>query len=193
MDPVMALLTSFLARLIFLTAEAYGPDIASRLVLSWARTYTRGLPDGVREDRLACLRSDLWEQVRSAHDEGLKQDVVGLQIFFRFVRGIPADLLWRLEKQPLTIADVRRFLPAVMHHFLMGPRPRGMKIAFGSVPIALALAIAVSLVSSATAAALLPWLTILMVLAFYAGITLTCVDGVVWVAGFWAALRRPQS
>jgi hypothetical protein len=63
-----------------------------RAVLAWARWYTRDLPDAIGADRLAELESDLFEE-RAAADGA---PGVGRSILGRAVRGIPADIAWRL-------------------------------------------------------------------------------------------------
>jgi hypothetical protein len=64
---------------------------AARIVQGWAHIYTAGLPPAVREDRAAELRSDLWEQLHDPEQDKARQ-VIG-----RLAKGIPADLVWRLE------------------------------------------------------------------------------------------------
>ena len=64
---------------------------ADRLVTRWAAIYTAGLPASIRDARTAELRSDLWEQ-RHDPEQHRTRHVVA-----RFVKGVPADLLWRLE------------------------------------------------------------------------------------------------
>lgn len=64
---------------------------AARIVQRWAHIYTSGLPGTVRDDRTAELRSDLWEQL---HDP---QQSTSRKVIGRLAKGIPADLLWRLE------------------------------------------------------------------------------------------------
>lgn len=73
-------------------------SVPLRLVLLWARTYTRGLPVEARERRLLELESDMWEQLHDRDDPGSARAVLG-----RSLRGIPADVRWRYR----TLLDQR--------------------------------------------------------------------------------------
>ena len=64
------------------------------LVGSWTRAYTRGMHADLRRRRCAEIESDLWE---SLHDPD-GTDATAMHLFLRFVRGMPADLAWRLEQ-----------------------------------------------------------------------------------------------
>ena len=66
---------------------------AVMLVRSWSRAYTTGLHPEVRRRRRSEIESDIWE---SLHDPE-RTDATAMQIFLRFARGMPADLLWRLD------------------------------------------------------------------------------------------------
>lgn len=81
---------------------------AARVVLGWTGLYTRGLPSTAREERLAELESDLWEQ-QAARGDGLGSQ---LTILSRCVRGMPADLSWRraARRGHLTVAGAARGL-----------------------------------------------------------------------------------
>ena len=61
-----------------------------RLALWWVDRYTRDLPEHVRDERRAEIASDVWE-----HRAAAMPDRLGLSIFSRCVRGVPADLSWR--------------------------------------------------------------------------------------------------
>jgi hypothetical protein len=74
---------------------------ALTIVRVWTTLYTSGMPDGLRETRRAEIESDLWE---SQHDRRPESNLgVGVQILLRLLRGIPDDLLWRVE-----LMDLRR-------------------------------------------------------------------------------------
>ncbi len=61
-----------------------------RMCRIWARTYTVGLPGGIRDERLAELDSDLYEhRVLGGHGSAL----VG-----RTMRGVADDVLWRFRE-----------------------------------------------------------------------------------------------
>ena len=72
-----------------------------RLVRVWTHLYTFALPSEIRDRRRAEIESDVWE---SEHDP----DVPHHALVLRLLRGIPADLLWRLEvvphRQPARVA-----------------------------------------------------------------------------------------
>jgi hypothetical protein len=63
------------------------------LVRVWTRLYTFALPSEIRDRRRAEIESDVWE---SEHDP----DVPHHALVLRLMRGMPADLLWRLEVTP---------------------------------------------------------------------------------------------
>jgi hypothetical protein len=68
---------------------------ALAVVRVWTTLYTSGMPRGLRETRLAEIESDLWE---SQHDRRPESDAgVATQMLLRLFRGVPDDLLWRLE------------------------------------------------------------------------------------------------
>ena len=71
--------------------------LAMGLTRLWVRLYTKGLPSDVRDARRAEIESDLWEQGEDGESNGYKPQDTGLQVFFRLLAGIPADLTWRLE------------------------------------------------------------------------------------------------
>jgi hypothetical protein len=59
-------------------------SIAATLVRAWTRLYTVGMPREPRDQRRAEIESDLWESEQ--------QDAI-----VRLIRGMPADLGWRIE------------------------------------------------------------------------------------------------
>jgi hypothetical protein len=63
------------------------------LVRIWTHLYTFALPSDIRDRRRAEIESDVWE---SEHDP----DVPHHALAFRLLRGMPSDLLWRLEVTP---------------------------------------------------------------------------------------------
>jgi len=65
--------------------------MAVALVRLWTRVFTLGMPDTVRAWRRAEIESDLWEH---AHDKTAS----AWQLIGRLVRGIPADVIWRIEE-----------------------------------------------------------------------------------------------
>ena len=72
-------------------ASAHRSD---RVVLAWARWYTRDLPEDVAAERIAELESDVFEERAAAGDaSGAGRSIVG-----RAIRGVPADLAWRVAR-----------------------------------------------------------------------------------------------
>jgi len=63
------------------------------IVRAWTSLYTFALPFEIRERRRAEIESDLWE---SLHDPEARSHA----IVWRLLRGLPSDLLWRLEMTP---------------------------------------------------------------------------------------------
>lgn len=70
---------------------------ASQFTRSWVAAYTLGLTQDVRRARRAEIASDLWEQQHDATGSGSNPVAVGLQIASRTLRGLPADVLWRIN------------------------------------------------------------------------------------------------
>jgi hypothetical protein len=63
------------------------------LVRIWTHLYTFALPSEIRDRRRAEIESDVWE---SEHDP----DVPPHAVVLRVLRGMPADVLWRLDVAP---------------------------------------------------------------------------------------------
>jgi hypothetical protein len=70
---------------------------APRVVSWWTATYTAGLASSVRNARRAEIASDVWEHREDmvAGGETMLRSAIG--IVSRMVRGVPADLLWRVN------------------------------------------------------------------------------------------------
>lgn len=70
---------------------------ASRAVSWWTAAYTAGLAPSVRDARRTEIASDVWEQGEdmAAGGETLLGSAIG--VVSRMVRGVPADLLWRVN------------------------------------------------------------------------------------------------
>ena len=67
-----------------------------RLVRGWVWLYTLGLPFETRSARRTEIDSDVWEQTHAwaVHGSSTHGDPSG--VLLRSLRGVPADLLWRL-------------------------------------------------------------------------------------------------
>jgi hypothetical protein len=72
-------------------------DGSVRLVRGWVQLYTRGLPDGVRDGRRDELEADLWDEAAEAADLG-NERLIGRARLSRLLRGMPADIAWRIEQ-----------------------------------------------------------------------------------------------
>lgn len=69
----------------------------SRFVTWWTNQYTRGLPAEVRDRRVAEIASDLHDHACSG--ELGEARTLRLEIGWRAVRGIPADVSWRRQER----------------------------------------------------------------------------------------------
>jgi hypothetical protein len=72
-------------------------SLAIALTRAWTATYTRGLPTDTRAERRQEIDCDLWEHQRLADLEREPITGTALAILLRFLLGIPADIVWRLE------------------------------------------------------------------------------------------------
>jgi hypothetical protein len=70
---------------------------ASRMACWWAATYTLGLAPSVRDSRRAEIASDTWEQHRDESEAGQGSSGIAASMLSRVLRGVPADLLWRIN------------------------------------------------------------------------------------------------
>jgi hypothetical protein len=73
-------------------------DRSVSVIRAWVALYTRGLPEPFAEERRAVIEAELWDEAEAARwlDEtsGLAR-----QRWSRWVRGLPADISWRIESQ----------------------------------------------------------------------------------------------
>lgn len=69
--------------------------VAVCLVRGWVHCYTLGLPAALREARCAEIESDLWEHQRHRTLTGGHPAETAAEICGRWLRGLPADLVWR--------------------------------------------------------------------------------------------------
>ncbi len=80
--------------------DQLGGAAGSAFASWWTDCYTRGLPTDVRERRVAEIASDVHDHARSVETGRVRG--AGLEIGWRAVRGIPADLSWRrLERRTM--------------------------------------------------------------------------------------------
>ena len=92
---------------------------ACRLVEAWVRVYTLGLPGEHRRERVDLLRADLRDQAEDAATRGVGPTAIATGLLSRWLRGVPADLTWRLldarclPSQPLVLnLEGRTAMPA---------------------------------------------------------------------------------
>ncbi len=73
------------------------------LAYGWARLYTKGMTEGRREHRLQQIESDLFEHTADRTEGGASPSLVGFETLERFLRGIPADILWRFQMEGINM------------------------------------------------------------------------------------------
>jgi hypothetical protein len=77
------------------------PDAAARLVMRWVRAYTRGLPARVAQRRVEEIGSDLHDHFAHGRALGTSDRRVAVEVLWRMVRGMSADLVWRRQHRPV--------------------------------------------------------------------------------------------
>lgn len=80
-----------------------------RLVLRWTALYTRGLESALRNDRRDEIASDVFEQWRVG-EAGWSHS---LAMLGRCLRGMPADVSWRIEHARSVGAPARALMGAI--------------------------------------------------------------------------------
>lgn len=85
---------------------------AQRAVQLWVSFYTWGLPPDLRDSRRSEIESDLWEQQSDAARAGGSNREVAWVAIHRLVRGMPADLVWRVGTGE-ALAQILSFLFAL--------------------------------------------------------------------------------
>lgn len=83
--------------------NAAGPQLApdgrmAAAILGWVALYTKGLSAVDASERRALVEADLWDEARAAEWMGVTGGLAR-QRWSRWLRGVPADLAWRLEQQ----------------------------------------------------------------------------------------------
>jgi hypothetical protein len=73
-------------------------DQTARVIRAWVAVYTKGLPAELALDRQAVIEADLWEEAEAARWLGETPNLAR-QRWSRWIRGLPADVTWRLEQQ----------------------------------------------------------------------------------------------
>ena len=110
---------------------------------AWTGVYTLGLSATLRQERRTELESDLWEQLTLAAAEEQAPVRTACEVLVRVVRGMPADVLWRLQTAPAR--EMELALAQGSSFGALRPR-RGQDSWFGRngwvVPVALLLVVA---------------------------------------------------
>jgi hypothetical protein len=68
-----------------------------QLVLIWVGLYTRNLSQERRLERLDEIESDMWEHVADGRAQSRSEGALAVEMLARLVRGMPADVFWRLQ------------------------------------------------------------------------------------------------
>ncbi len=95
------------------------PAVAGRAARGWVAAYTLGLASSVRDARRAEIASDVWEQHADGVSAGRSAIEVAADIFSRVTRGVPADLLWRVNVEGPQM-DIRIPFERVVGGVLLG-------------------------------------------------------------------------
>jgi hypothetical protein len=82
-------------------------DRAASAIRVWVAFYTRGLPIELATDRRDLIESDLWDEAQEAAWLG-ETSGLARQRWSRWLRGMPADVSWRIEQQRRTRKLPRR-------------------------------------------------------------------------------------
>lgn len=85
------------------TATARRETLAASLVRRWAALYTLGAPEAGRDRRRMEVESDVWEHEQDRLAAGVASSLIALEVLGRMVRGMPADLFWRLKLEGPTV------------------------------------------------------------------------------------------
>ena len=81
-------------------------DRAASLVRAWVRLYTGGLAAALADERRALIEADLWDEAAAADWMG-ETSGLSRQRVSRLVRGVPADISWRISVQRPWRLDMR--------------------------------------------------------------------------------------
>lgn len=82
--------------------KAFALPTVKGLVRVWVFLLTIGLTSEQREARRGAIASDLWEQC--AAENGAWPEITALHILWRWILGLPCDLVWRLRVTTGSIA-----------------------------------------------------------------------------------------
>jgi hypothetical protein len=100
---------------------------SARRVLAWCEWYTRDLDPRVAAERRDEIAADLHDEALHAESSGATPASAARSIMGRWIRGVPADLAWRVERLrngeaaspvPMSIRRIGASLAAVL--FMLG-------------------------------------------------------------------------
>ncbi len=76
-------------------------DRAVAAIRAWVAVYTKGLPAPMAADRQSLIDGDLGDETEAAEWLG-ETDGLARQRWSRWLRGVPADITWRVDQQRRT-------------------------------------------------------------------------------------------
>ena len=86
-------------------ARLHAPRLAASIVRLWTRAYTLGMPPEAAEARRREIDSDIWEE---QNDPNPGSRPTAFDLLQRLARGLPHDLIWRVEQMSFSGAHARR-------------------------------------------------------------------------------------
>ncbi len=87
---------------------AFALPWVTRVALWWQLLLTLGLPSAIADRRWMEVYSDIEEHRCALAAQAYGPHLMAFHILWRWVRGIPADLLWRFTDAPLEARAYRR-------------------------------------------------------------------------------------
>lgn len=85
--------------------RTFARDHGAALVRGWVALYTLGLVDPLRTRRQAEIAADLAEEANDAIRRATVAGLAGRRMV-RLIRGVPADIAWRLLDAPAMATDL---------------------------------------------------------------------------------------
>jgi hypothetical protein len=73
------------------------PERAADVVMRWVRLYTLGLSTPDARRRIEEVQADLYDHITHARAHGVDDGRIGRDIASRMIRGLTADVSWRLQ------------------------------------------------------------------------------------------------
>ena len=82
------------------------PRLSLTLLRAWTGLYTLALDSELRQRRRELVEADAWDQIEDARQGGESPPLTALSLLLRLLRGVPADLSWRLSAGSATTEPV---------------------------------------------------------------------------------------